>query len=979
MKMKFFSRVTAAALTLAMLLPCVMTAPISAAEEAKDPAVNTIWSYTPKHNDAARQQFINEQFPSNIRMDYTTDTKAYNYSYFYIRSKNFYTPEGPVVMRAQEMAGSFRPAVWSGSMNSNAAVNGVPYRLTDGGQIKLLENLKFELGAVEYPIVTRGMGALNIAFDYLTGGGVQGNLWSEDEMRVYVSLDGENYLPDGVGIRSHKLIGGGRTDLDRSKKNVVGFHLETENLLDIPGLPEDARIQRIKIHVADDDSTYAKSILLGELELNAYNTKADFDRLVPKKDRPFLHVGEDVMRQIVIDEGRRFASVEWTTDYTVHTITGKNNMPHKPGVQYKGAVYTQLGDCSREWLEANIKDGKWIGGYGQDNSAGTDCQNFVFNCVSRVSPAMGWACQYTAGQPGLFLLGKDWLNIPDGVLMHTDLDCVDVNSKQDIFKAYATAKPGDQSLAYGPKAPGHVRVVASNHTVYNEDGTIDGKNSYIVHTEQCMYPYYNVLNADGTEVRVSAAGANGWENVMEYLEKNPGSKMLYGHASTIGEYPNSAKHTYESLWKNYYVINGNKYYLEGNIMLEDVEILLCPKSATEPIEKSGVSVAFSSNYIYVGYDVLLEDLSTGEKLFDYKYIFNGQNDAARGVYTNNQLDDIMKGLTNGKYRLSFTLHSGPFTAIGQSKVPETTQSYEFTITDNAPADQVTVNGPATAAKGQTVEVLVNSTNAIDAADVDVKFDTEALTFVKAQQTDNVFARNNGGIVAIKAADAGVAAGGTLTKLTFTAKKDIAKLADVVRVKSASVATADGAATNAVKAVAGTDASATINFGDVHENAWYHDAVGYAVENGVMNGYNAATFGPNDKLSRAMVVQVLYNHENKPVESSANKFPDVKSEDWFFNATRWGAAKGVVTGYGNGTFGPNNNVTVQEIAVILHNYSGKPAGSGDLAGVGKHDDWAAGALQWAAANGVLKNVPFTNATETATRAQTAQMLMNYLSK
>ncbi len=979
MKMKFVSRVMAAALTLAMLLPCVMTAPISAAEETKDPAMYTIWSYTPKHNDAAREQFINQQFPSNIRMEYSAKSSNYNYSYYYVRSKDFYTPEGPRVFMAQEMAGGFRPAVWSGSMNSNTAVNGVPYRLTDGGQIKMLENLKFELGAVEYPIVTRGMGALNIAFDYLAGDGVQGNLWSEDEMRVFVSLDGETYLPDGVGIRSHKLIGGGRTDRARSKGNVVGFHLETENLLDIPGLPENARIQRIKIHMADDDSTYAKGINLGALELNAYNTKADFERLVPKKERPFLHVGEDVMRQIVIDEGERFASVEWTTDYTVHTITGKNNMPHHPGYLYKGAVYTQLGDSSREWLEANIKDGKWIGGYGQDNSAGTDCQNFVFNCVSRVSPAMGWACQYTAGQPGLVLLGKDFLHIPDGVLYHTDLDCVEVNSQQDIFKSYALAKPGDQSLAYGPKAPGHVRVVASNHTVYNADGTIDGKNSYIQHTEQAMYPYYNILLADGTETRVSAAGANGWDEVQEYVAKNPGSKILYGHASMSGRSPNSGKHTYENLWKNYYTIHTNKYYLEGNIMLEDVEILLCPKSTTEPIEKSGVSIAFSSNYIYVSYDVLLEDLSTGEKLFDYKYIFNEQNDAARGVYSNDQLDGILKGLTNGKYRLSFTLHSGPFTAIGQSKVPATTESYEFTITDNAPADQVTVSGPASATKGQTVEVLVNSANAIDAADVDVKFDTEALTFVKAQQTDNVFARSNGGIVAIKAADAGVTAGGTLTKLTFTAKKDIAKLDDVVRVKSATVSTAEGAVNNGVKAIAGTDASATINFGDVHENAWYHDAVGYAVENGVMSGYNAATFGPNDKLSRAMVVQVLYNHENKPVESSENKFPDVKAEDWYFNATRWGAAKGVVSGYGNGTFAPNNNVTVEEIAVILHNYSGKPSGSGGLAGVGKYDDWAAGALQWAVANGVLKNVPFTNATETATRAQTAQMLMNYLSK
>ena len=524
-----------------------------------------------------------------------------------------------------------------------------------------------------------------------------------------VSLDGENYLPDGVGLRSQKLIGGGITDRARSKGNVVGFHVETENLLDIPGLPEGARIQGIKFHMADDDTVYAKTIMLGDLDVNTYATKADFERLVPKKERPFVHVGEDTMRQIVIDEGKRFASVEWTTDYTVHTITGKNNMPHHPGYLYKGAVYTQLGDCNREWLEANIKDGKWIGGYGQDNSAGTDCQNFVFNCVSRVSPALGWACQYTAGMPGLYLIGKEFLTIPDGVLMHTDLDFSEVNTKEDIFKAYAMAKPGDQALAYGPKAPGHVRVVTENHPVYNADGSIDGKKSYFLHTEQAMYPYYNVRLADGTETRVSAAGASGWENVMEYLEENPGSEILYGHASMTGEYPNSSKHTYESLWKSHYVNYGNEYYLRGDIMLEDVDILIMSKSGDKPLEQAGTAIVFASNYCYIGYDVLLEDLSTGEKLFDYKYIFNNQNDASRGMYQNAALDAKMQSLTNGSYRLSFSLHSGPFTALGQSKVPVTTQTYDFTITDKAPAAQVTLNAPASATKGQTVEVAVNST------------------------------------------------------------------------------------------------------------------------------------------------------------------------------------------------------------------------------------------------------------------------------
>ena len=63
--------------------------------------------------------------------------------------------------------------------------------------------------------------------------------------------------------------------------------------------------------------------------------------------------------------------------------------------------------------------------------------------------------------------------------------------------------------------------------------------------------------------------------------------------------------------------------------------------------------------------------------------------------------------------------------------------------------------------------------------------------------------------------------------------------------------------------------------------------------------------------------------------------------------------------------------------VLWNYTNTPAGYGNLSKVGSHSDWAADALRWAVDKGILENVPFTNATEQATRAQTAQMLTNYL--
>ncbi len=171
---------------------------------------------------------------------------------------------------------------------------------------------------------------------------------------------------------------------------------------------------------------------------------------------------------------------------------------------------------------------------------------------------------------------------------------------------------------------------------------------------------------------------------------------------------------------------------------------------------------------------------------------------------------------------------------------------------------------------------------------------------------------------------------------------------------------------------------SIAFDDVKQSDWYFDAVNFAVENGIMSGYNASQFGPNDTLNRAMVVQVLYNKEGQPaLNGLKHNFSDVPASQWFNNAVTWGSNRGVVSGFGGGVFKPEDAVTIEQVAVILWNYSNTPAGFGDLDEVGSHSDWAANALRWAVEKGVLDNVPFTNATQNATRAQTAQMLTNYL--
>ena len=190
---------------------------------------------------------------------------------------------------------------------------------------------------------------------------------------------------------------------------------------------------------------------------------------------------------------------------------------------------------------------------------------------------------------------------------------------------------------------------------------------------------------------------------------------------------------------------------------------------------------------------------------------------------------------------------------------------------------------------------------------------------------------------------------------------------------------EGAVTIAVAVTEGTVDPAA-GFQDLVADAWYMAAVRYCLTNDIMAGYNETTFGPIDNLSRAMVVQVLYNYEKNPEAFTTVNFDDVADGQWYSDAIRWASSKGVVAGYGDGTFGTEDNVTIEQVAVILWNYSGTPAAeAADLSALGTSSSWAANALNWAVANGIFKDMPMENANATASRAQTAQMLMNYLSK
>ena len=176
-----------------------------------------------------------------------------------------------------------------------------------------------------------------------------------------------------------------------------------------------------------------------------------------------------------------------------------------------------------------------------------------------------------------------------------------------------------------------------------------------------------------------------------------------------------------------------------------------------------------------------------------------------------------------------------------------------------------------------------------------------------------------------------------------------------------------------------------SFDDVDSSAWYADAVSYVAENGIMNGAGNGTFAPDTVMSRAMLVQVLYNLEGKP-EAADCTFTDVAADAWYADAVAWAADSGIVTGVSDTTFAPDQMMTREQIATILYRYAAYKnydvTASNDLSSytdAGQIGSYAVEAMQWANGAGLITGSTATtlNPLGSATRAEVATILMRFL--
>lgn len=212
------------------------------------------------------------------------------------------------------------------------------------------------------------------------------------------------------------------------------------------------------------------------------------------------------------------------------------------------------------------------------------------------------------------------------------------------------------------------------------------------------------------------------------------------------------------------------------------------------------------------------------------------------------------------------------------------------------------------------------------------------------------------------------------------------------------------------------------FDDVKEGSWYYDAVNFATNRSLFNGVSDTKFAPDEKMTRAMLVTVLYRMEQsaksvagsavttsavitnepvvedsagggttvsagtgEPVKKNVNSFSDVKSGEWYTDAITWADANGIASGIGNGLFGTNNNVTREQLAAILYHYAKykvydvtKTTELEAYSDAPSLSSWAVAAFRWANSEALITGRTATTLVPggSASRAEVATILKRF---
>ena len=175
-----------------------------------------------------------------------------------------------------------------------------------------------------------------------------------------------------------------------------------------------------------------------------------------------------------------------------------------------------------------------------------------------------------------------------------------------------------------------------------------------------------------------------------------------------------------------------------------------------------------------------------------------------------------------------------------------------------------------------------------------------------------------------------------------------------------------------------------DFSDVSDSYWGAAAIDFVSSRELFVGTSNTTFAPDMDLTRGMIAQVICNLEEGTASTTA-VFTDVAANAWYADAVNWAVASGIMDGYGNGAFGPEDPITREQMAVILYNYAAikgyDTAAAADLsvfADDRQVSGWARSAMAWAVANELMQGYNNRlNPLGSASRGEVAQILANFI--
>ena len=175
------------------------------------------------------------------------------------------------------------------------------------------------------------------------------------------------------------------------------------------------------------------------------------------------------------------------------------------------------------------------------------------------------------------------------------------------------------------------------------------------------------------------------------------------------------------------------------------------------------------------------------------------------------------------------------------------------------------------------------------------------------------------------------------------------------------------------------------FGDLDKTLWYHEGVDYMLRNGYMQGTGQFSFDPYGAVTRGQIVTILYAMSGRPYVFRPSSFSDVSMRDWYGSSVAWAADSGIIAGYGDGRFGPNDNVTREQMVAILYQYTQfrkydmtmKSTSLEQFPDYASVSNYAMIPMLWAASNGVISGTERgLEPTVSANRAQVAVMMKAY---